>query len=96
MATKYEEKIRKFGYKQLRELWKKHGRDDSGDSFWAKGKLLEHVVLRAFELEAPGCATYPFSVREESKKKPIEIEQIDGAIQDLSFFGSLRILTYRR
>lgn len=85
MATKYEDKIKDYSYEQLWKLWAKHGKDPEKDSFWSKGKLLEHVVLRAFELEGRGSVAYPFSISEERKKKRFELEQIDGAIHIDSF-----------
>lgn len=79
-TTKYVECVKNFDYPKLREIWRKHAKGSFDNKFWAKGKLLEHVVLRAFELEIPDSVTYPFSNREESNKKIIEVEQIDGAI----------------
>ena len=44
---------------------------------WARGKGLEYLILRAFELEGAEV-TWPFSVRFEG----YELEQLDGTIND--------------
>lgn len=80
-SLEYESEIqKKQSHHQLLELWEAHKKDDFDEAFWKKGKVLEYVVLRAFEIEG-GCVSYPFDVYVpmcESYGKPIE--QIDGAV----------------
>ena len=76
-STEYEDEIKGMGQTQLQELWAKHAEGTFDKDFWKSGKLLEYVVLRAFELEG-AKVTYPYSVRDDIRN--IEIEQIDGAI----------------
>lgn len=45
---------------------------------WARGKALEYVLLRAFQLEG-AKVTWPYDVRMKNGPK-ISIEQLDGAI----------------
>lgn len=73
------------GYKchrDLLELWKKRN-TDAVKKEWPSGKLLEFVVLRAFELE-DASVTYPFSVWDDAvvdnEAKMIQREQLDGAV----------------
>lgn len=80
-ADEYVLAIRKMGRYDLIRLWKDHSKDEFDDSFWKKGKVLEYVALRAFEIERKGCVTYPYEVYYmacEGYEKPIE--QIDGAV----------------
>lgn len=80
-AEEYELEIRKMDRFTLYQLWKDHTEKKFDESFWKKGKVLEYVVLRAFELEKDGCVTYPYDVyasKDAEYNKPIE--QIDGAV----------------
>lgn len=81
-ANRYERAIlQKKDSLSLLKLWEEHAEKEFDIEFWKKGKLLEYLVLRAFELEREGCVTYPFEVDAPvltENKKPIE--QIDGAI----------------
>lgn len=93
-AEEYEQEIRKRkSHSSLLKLWEDHKKNGFDDSFWKKGKVLEYVVLRAFELEidksAPelekmGCArnvSYPYDVEAPDYfEYKMTIEQIDGAI----------------
>lgn len=87
-AKEYEQKIGKMNNQDLIELWGAHKQKDFDESFWKKGKVLEYVVLRGFELEIieskgqiKGSVTYPYDVYVtmcDGYGKPIE--QIDGAV----------------
>ena len=90
-SEEYELKIGRMHYSGLRKLWEDHNKDGFDESFWKKGKVLEYVVLRAFELdilaskgsddEIKGGVSYPYDVFMtycEGFGKPIE--QIDGAV----------------
>lgn len=80
-AEEYIIEISKMGRSDLLNLWVDHYKDDFDDSFWKRGKVLEYVVLRAFDIEKEGCVTYPYDVFMsicEGYGRPIE--QIDGAI----------------
>ncbi len=69
----YEQQIRTYGWPQLNKLWQAIGAKNTPG--WGKGKALEYLIVRAFEL---GGATvrYPYSVSENSQI----LEQIDGVI----------------
>lgn len=80
-ADEYQIEIRNMDSQSLIKLWEEHIEEGFDESFWKKGKVLEYVVLRAFELEKEGCVTYPYDVyagKGEGYNKPIE--QIDGAV----------------
>lgn len=81
-AEEYVFEIRKMGRQDLIKLWEDHSQEGFDDSFWKKGKVLEYVALRAFEIEREGCVTYPYDVYytvcSGYENKPIE--QIDGAV----------------
>lgn len=81
-ADKYMTAIRKvLTHEKLLEIWNEH-KENREDDFWAAGKLMEHIVLRAFELESKDDdkieVAYPFDVRDEYVKS--DVEQFDGAI----------------
>ena len=50
-AEEYEQEIKKMDIYALLDLWKEHAETEFDESFWKKGKVLEYVVLRAFEIE---------------------------------------------
>ncbi len=88
-AEEYEQKIKKMDSYALLNLWKEHAETEFDESFWKKGKVLEYVVLRAFEIEIlegekqeqKGSVTYPYNVfapQDSAYVKPLE--QIDGAV----------------
>lgn len=69
----YEQRIRTYDWQQLNELWQAiMNKDTLG---WDKGKALEYLVVRMFELSG-ATVRYPYSVYEDKK----QIEQIDGVI----------------
>jgi len=61
-AEEYIIEISKMERHDLLKLWENHYKDDFDYSFWKKGKVLEYVVLRAFDIERKGCVTYPYDV----------------------------------
>lgn len=67
---------------ELKILWINR-KDNEGNDLWPKGKLMEFLIVRAFELESsdvkPVYVTYPFGVREKEINNE-EMEQIDGAV----------------
>jgi hypothetical protein len=65
--------IRKFDYARLRRFWERNLSGRQSD--WPPGKALEHVVLRAFEIEGAEVR-WPYSVQLGGET----VEQIDGAI----------------
>jgi restriction endonuclease len=66
-------RIQKLDWAGLRSLWL---RIVSGSApGWRPGKALEHLVLRAFQLDG-AIVTWPYGVQMSGA----EIEQIDGAI----------------
>ena len=91
MATEveYKERIRSYGRIGLWRLWRKKQRNQVGNEFWASGKLLEYIILRAFELEGAEV-TYPYSVNLEGE----EVEQIDGAIKIESLYALIECKDY--
>ena len=75
MATseKYIKQARSLNSAGLRRLWSQVVAGDTPD--WPSGKALEHLILRAFELEGV-TVTWPFDVSAGGKT----IEQVDGVI----------------
>jgi hypothetical protein len=69
----YEERISRFGWRELSTLWEKVKSDSTPD--WPGGRALEYLILRAFQL-AGAQITWPYEVREEGRV----LEQIDGAL----------------
>lgn len=75
---KYIKEISKYNQHGLFKLWKEHldnSLDATQNEFWRDGKLMEYVVLRAFELEG-AIIRWPYSIWMDG----IQLEQIDGAI----------------
>lgn len=69
----YQERIKQYrSIHSLKRLWEKTQKDHS---YWQPGKLLEYIVLRAFELEG-AKVTYPYEITSGDNV----VEQIDGAI----------------
>lgn len=76
---KYIKEISRYNQPGLFRLWKKHinnNLDATQKEFWKEGKLMEYVVLKAFELEG-ARVRWPYSVRLDDGT---QIEQIDGAV----------------
>lgn len=69
-------KIRSYwDHQSLYKIWQSNCETTSSNSFWKKGKALEYIILRAFEIEGT-FVKYPFEVSVNNKI----VEQIDGAI----------------
>ncbi len=82
MATESEYKtlIQAYDALQLIGLWKNIQEENTPE--WAPGKALEHLILRAFELENAEVR-YPYSVPMNtvySHNSKQHIEQIDGVV----------------
>lgn len=81
----------------LRSLWDKR-KDDNGNDIWPKGKLMEYLIIRAFELESvdskPVYVTYPYEVREPQLRNE-ELEQIDGAVHVMSLHALIECKDYK-
>jgi hypothetical protein len=72
----YVAKIASFDWNDLADLWIKIDRDPRRAIIgWAKGKALEHLILRAFELSGAEVI-WPYSVMLNG----IVVEQIDGMV----------------
>lgn len=69
----YQNRIRRLGWNELRQLWEGIARRDTPD--WASGKAFEYLILRAFELDGAEIS-WPYRVEIFGE----EVEQIDGAI----------------
>lgn len=77
--------IRKYwDHKGLYDLWMRVCKENKPSSFWSSGKALEHIIIRAFEIEGAEVK-YPFEVSYDNKI----VEQIDGAI----FVNGLSVLS---
>ena len=73
LAADYAARIRALEWNGLRELW---ARINAGHvPEWPAGRALEHLVLRAFELDG-ATVRWPFRVTMEDEP----VEEIDGAI----------------
>lgn len=93
-----EEKIKNCEYHyELKNLWKTR-KDEKGNDVWPKGKLMEFMIVRAFELESneakPVHVTYPYGVRDTSLDNE-EIEQIDGAVHVMDLHALIECKDYR-
>lgn len=62
-----------MSWPQIRTLWGEL--QEGGSSEWPPGKALEHLILRAFELDG-ASVSWPYRVLHQAQ----EIEQIDGAV----------------
>lgn len=81
----------------LKKIW--HSRkNDKGEDLWPKGKVMEFLIIRAFEIESkqekPVYVTYPFGVREPSVSND-ELEQIDGAVHVLDLHALIECKDYK-
>lgn len=100
MAT-IEELVKKINvcttHRDLRKLWDTR-KDEKGIDVWPKGKLMEQLIVRAFELESkepkPVSVTYPYGVRESSINNK-EIEQIDGAVHVMGLHALIECKDYK-
>lgn len=93
-----EKKISECNYHyQLRELWNSR-KDAEGNDLWPKGKLMEYLIVRAFELESsdakPVYVTYPYGVREKEINNE-EMEQIDGAVHVMGLHALIECKDYK-
>lgn len=85
-AKECEKEVLKMDSCDLKKNWEEHAETDFDESFWKKGKVLEYVVLRAFEIETEkyenrGSVTYPYDVFAPNNSVYVKpIEQIDGAV----------------
>lgn len=99
LATKdLEKKISECKYHyELKKLWKSR-KDTDGKDLWPKGKLMEYLIVRAFELESseakPVYVTYPYGVREEEMNNE-EMEQIDGAVHVMGLHALIECKDYK-
>lgn len=73
MAQDLVARAQALGFAELRELWEAIQAGSAGD--WPPGKALEHLVLRAFEIEGAEV-TWPYPVSRDGET----LEQIDGAV----------------
>lgn len=93
-----EKKISDCNYHhELRNLWNSR-KDVDGNDLWPKGKLMEYLIVRAFELESsdvkPVYVTYPYGVREKEINNE-EIEQIDGAVHVMGLHALIECKDYK-
>lgn len=73
MPVDYVRRVRQLEWQDLRRLWREI---ESGTADgWPPGRALEHLVLRAFELDG-AAVTWPYSVTLVNEVA----EQIDGAV----------------
>lgn len=66
-------RARALGRAELMELWQVIQAGSAGD--WPPGNALEHLILRAFEIEGAEV-TRPYPIRRDGET----LEQIDGAV----------------
>lgn len=106
----YVARIRRItSYEELQQLWSDHTKDKDSKDDWAKGKLLEYMVLRAFELEfiameckygrSQGHVTYPYSVGYPTFDEQVSdkvLEQIDGVICCNGLYAMVEFKDYTR
>lgn len=93
-----EKKISNCRYHhELRKLWDSR-KDADGKDMWPKGKLMEFLIVRAFELESssakPVYVTYPFGEREPQIGNE-ELEQIDGAVHVMHLHALIECKDYK-
>lgn len=98
-ATKdLEKKISECKYHyELKKFWKSR-KDTDGKDLWPKGKLMEYLIVRAFEIESseakPVYVTYPYGVREKELNNE-EMEQIDGAVHVMGLLALIECKDYK-
>lgn len=73
----YQERMSQFGWGDLEGLWEAIKAGATPD--WPKGKALEYLVLRAFQLGG-AIVRWPYQVRLGGETEGEPIEQIDGAV----------------
>jgi hypothetical protein len=66
-------RMQAMNWRELQRLWKQLEGGVSNE--WAPGKALEHLILRAFQLDGANVS-WPYRVALQGQ----EIEQIDGAV----------------
>lgn len=81
MSATYISKIKRYGWSELQDLWKKIVTGKTPG--WTAGKALEYLILRAFEIDE-AIIRWPYEVRINEQV----IEQIDGALH----YGGLSCL----
>ncbi len=72
-SDEYVSKIKSLDWSGLRNLW--DGICQGSTPGWAPGKAMEHLMLRAFELDGADVA-WPFEVKVGKET----VEQIDGVV----------------
>lgn len=84
-------------HRELRKQWDNR-KDEDGKDVWHKGKLMEIMIVRAFELESselkPVYVTYPFGVRDITYDNE-ELEQIDGAVHVMDLHALIECKDYK-
>lgn len=82
---------------ELTKMWNTR-RDEDDEDVWPKGKLMEYMIIRAFELEShpdkPVFVSYPYGVREEDIGN-MELEQIDGAVHVLGLHAIIECKDFK-
>jgi hypothetical protein len=68
-----KELVQTYDKEDIKNLWKKIQNNE--DTPFEKGKALEYLIIRAFELDGAEVE-YPYSIR----KNGVQVEQIDGLI----------------
>lgn len=77
-SLELEERIRRFGWDNLKDLWQKIKDNDTPE--WTSGKAFEYLIVRAFEIDG-AKVRYPYSVPWNIKTQSgRDLEQLDGAI----------------
>lgn len=93
-----EDKIKKCdSHFALYNLWKQR-KNDKGDDVWPKGKLMEYLIVRAFELESkkekPVYVSYPHSNRDKDSDNK-ELEQLDGTVHVMDIHALIECKDYQ-
>jgi len=74
-SADYQKKIKKLSHAGLFSLWKKIEAGTTDTDGWAKGKAMEYLIIRAFELEKAEVR-WPYDVSLDGET----VEQIDGIV----------------
>ncbi|MEI6444451.1 MAG: restriction endonuclease [Nostocales cyanobacterium ELA583] len=74
-GAEYQARISTYKWDDLINLWSEIELGNTKTVGWDKGKALEYLVLRAFQLDGADV-TWPYSVYRDRK----ELEQIDGVV----------------
>jgi hypothetical protein len=72
-SDEYVAQVQSLDWAELRDLWKGICQGSTPD--WAPGRAMEHLMLRAFELDGADV-TWPFEVKVGEET----VEQIDGVV----------------